>query len=77
MMNEGEWKHTLSGRFTPPTTAVAIPAALFLAKSSSCFASSALRSKNELALTPAAFALFFGCHSCEDEVCALEQGGPG
>lgn len=37
-----------------------LPAALFFVKVSSCLESSALRSKNELALIPDAFALSLG-----------------
>src|ERR1700676_4238657 len=56
-----ELRHTLSGLLTPPTIiALLFPAALFFAKSFSCLANSALRSKNELVLTPAALALFLG-----------------
>lgn len=53
----------MSGRFAPPARAVLLPAALFFANSSSCFASSAFRSKKELELTPAALALFDGAIS--------------
>ena len=49
---------TLSGRFTPPIILVLPPAAFAFAKSASCFDSSALRSKKELALIPLALDLF-------------------
>ena len=49
--------YTLSSRFTPPMMAVLFPDPLALAKSASCLESSALRSKNELALIPLALDL--------------------
>jgi len=56
-MLEGIGWLTLSGRLTPPTICVLLPDALFLVNSACCLESSALRSKNELVLTP--FALGF------------------
>ena len=56
---------TLSGRLEPPATLILLPAALSFANCSSFFASSAFRSRNELALTPAALALFVGAMRLE------------
>lgn len=49
--------NTLSGRFTPPTTARWRPSAFAFANSISFLESSDLRSKNDVALTPFALAL--------------------
>lgn len=55
------WVRTLSGRVRPsPGTYLEPPAAFVLANSSDFFTSSALRSKKEETLTPAAFALSVG-----------------
>ena len=68
------YSRTLSGRFTPPTSAALFPTTLFFENSSSFFASSALRSRKDDALTPAARALFVGAMAdIEDNVENTEQ----
>lgn len=70
-------QYTLSGLLTPPRTALPLPAAFLFAKSSSCLASSALRSNNELALTPTRPLLFGGIDTGDKEILLIITAAGG